>query len=103
MFCFNRLSDTSHQALEAAGAGELQREKEREKEKAQVRMIYNIVLTARIIRTTLMLIMMMVIIITMMLMRSLINCVEGDQDGRGGRQALGGGQEGEKGAGERAQ
>ena len=46
---------------------------------------------------------MMVIIITLMLMMSLINCLEGDQDGRGGRQALGGGQEGEKGAGERAQ
>ena len=99
LFCFKRLSDNSHQALEAAGAGELQREKEREKEKAQVRMICNIVLTARIIRTILML--MMVIIITLMLM--LINCLEGDQDGRGGRQALGGGQEGEKGAGERAQ
>ena len=58
-------------------------------------------MAARIIRATLMLIMIMVIIITLMLM--LINCVEGDQDGRGGRQALGGGQEGEKGAGERAQ
>ena len=91
LFAYLNLS----QALEAAGAGELQKEKEREKEKGQVRLII-------IMRKTLMM-SIIVVIMTLKTMMLLTNDVEGDQAGRGSWKAFGDGEEGEKGAGEGAQ